>query len=124
MKGQEWTAIPLISIVDPVRISRDLEDYDIPKQYRDRLPYFVKNIKRVIIPQKPQDILAVKRLEEKQRERDALLYQSKPSPPTPLAGMKERISVIEKARESKKFEIEDKEFRKKNIFVWRREPLM
>jgi len=124
MKGQEWTAIPLLSIVDPVRISRDLEDYDIPKEFRNRLPYFVKNIKRIRIPEKPQTIIDVRISEEKMLERDALLYQAKPSPPTPLAGMKERISVIEKARISKKFEIEDKEFRKKNIFVWRREPLM
>jgi len=124
MKGQEWTAIPLLSIVDPVRISRDLEDYDIPKEYRDRLPYFVKNVKRVLVPQKPQTLEDVRKMEERRQKREAELFQAKPTPSDPLTGMKERISAIEQKRESKKFEVEDKTFRKRNVFVWKRDPLM
>jgi 5'-3' exonuclease len=124
MKGQEWTAIPLLSIVDPIRISRDLEDYDIPKEYRDRLPYFVKNVKRVLVPQKPQTLEDVRKMEERRQKREAELFQAKPTPSDPLTGMKERIIAIEQKLESKKFEVEDKTFRKRNVFVWKRDPLM
>ena len=124
MKGQEWTASPLLSIVDPVRISRDLEDFDIPKEYRDRLPYFVKNVRRVRVPQKPQNLQDIQKMEERRIAREAELLASKPTPLDPLAEMDKRISVIEQKRESKKFEVEDKTFRKRNVFIWKREPLM
>jgi hypothetical protein len=107
-----------------VRISRDLEDFDIPKEYRDRLPYFVKNVRRARVPQKPQNLEDIRKMEERRIAREAELRASKPTPLDPLAEMQKRISVIEQKRESKKFEVEDKTFRKRNVFIWKREPLM
>lgn len=124
MKGEEWTAIPLLSIVDPVRIHRDLDDFDIPKQYTDRLPTFVKNIRRAFVPFKPQNLEQLRRIEERRLERSAEVFQEKKLPLSPLKTMEKKVASIKKKREEENFEVENKEFQKRNILIWKREELM
>ena len=126
-KDKEFMGIPMLSMVDPVRIVSELLDYDIPKEYRDRLPYFVKNIKKVFVPFKVMSFEQLQKQKEKEEQKEADLYSgnaSKPFPPEPLASMTKKIEAIDTKRRTIKFEIADKLFHRTIIFSWKRVRLM
>jgi 5'-3' exonuclease len=126
-KDKEFMGIPLLSMVDPVRIVSELLDYDIPKEYRDRLPYFVKNIKKVFVPFKVLSFEQLQKQKEREAQKESEAYsgtESKPYPPVPLATMTNKIDSINTKRKTIKFEISDRVFHRTNIFSWKKIPLM
>ena len=123
-KDKEFMGIPMLSMVDPVRIVSELLDYDIPKEYRDRLPYFVKNIKKVFVPFKVMSFEQLQNQKEREEQKESDSYVSKPFPPEPLASMTKKIEAIDTKRKTLKFEIADRLFHRTNIFSWKRTPLM
>ena len=123
-KGKEFMGIPLLSMVDPVRVVNDIQDYDIPKEYRDKLPFFVKNIKKVFAPMKIMDLQQLERMKEREAELASEAYTSKPFPPVPVASMRQKIDAINTKRKTIKFEISDRQYHRKNIFTWKSSALM
>jgi 5'-3' exoribonuclease 1 len=123
-KDKEFMGIPMLSMVDPVRIVSELLDYDIPKDYRDRLPYFVKNIKKVFAPFKIMSFEDLQKQKEREEQKQADSYIEKPFPEVPLDTMTKKIETIDTKRKTLKFEINDRLFHRTNIFSWKRTPLM
>jgi 5'-3' exoribonuclease 1 len=129
-KNKEFMGIPMLSMVDPVRIVNELQDYDIPKEYRDRLPYFVKNIKKVFVPFKILSFEQLQKQKEREEQKASEEYSgtgidgAKPYPPVPLATMTNKIDSIDTKRKTIKFEIGDRVFHRTNIFSWKKIPLM
>lgn len=119
-----YTALSILSIVDPIRIVKDIEDYNIPKEYLSQMPFFIKNVKRVNVPQKFLTFEAINRAEQKRLEYEASFNSIKETPHLPLDDMKSKIKSIKTRVESKKEENEDNQQRRKNVLFWKKVPLM
>ena len=120
------TALSILSVVDPLRIVRDIEDFDIPKEYHSQKPFFVKNIKKVVIPMKFLTFEAIERYEQKQRDKESaeILEGSIKTPIAPIDVMKSKIASIKSKVESMKAKDNHIEYKKRNVLVWRKDPLM
>lgn len=123
-KKDDWIAIPLLSIVDPVRISRDLEDMDIPKEYHDRLAYFIKNIRKVFVPNVPINLEHLEKMKQREAEKVERMYKARPVLASGLSLMKQEAEKVKVQRNEFNQRVEDKEFQRKNLFIWERQPLM
>jgi 5'-3' exoribonuclease 1 len=120
-----YTALSILSVVDPLRIVRDIEDFDIPKEYYSQMPYFVKNVKKVTAPMKFLSFAALERYEQKQREQESEQIMSvKKSPEAPIDVMKSKIASIKSKIESIKSRDDYIENKKRNVLFWKKEPLM
>ena len=120
------TALSILSVVDPLRIVRDIEDFDIPKEYHSQKPFFVKNVKKINIPMKFMSFEALERYEQKQRDKESeeILEGSIKSPPAPIDVMKSKIASIKSKVQSMKAKDDHIEYKKRNTLVWRKDPLM
>jgi hypothetical protein len=120
-----YTALSIISVVDPLRIVHDIEDFDIPKEYHSQMPYFVKNVKRVAVPMKFLSFEALERYEQKQREKESEQVASvKKTPSAPIDVMKSKIASIKSKIESIKSRDDYIENKRRNVLFWKKEPLM
>lgn len=120
-----YTATNLLSFIDPLRIVRDIEDFDIPKEYSSQMPYFVKNVKRVAVPMKFLSFEELERYERKQREKESeQIVSVKKTPQAPIDVMKSKIASIKSKIESIRSKDSYIENKRRNVLFWKKEPLM
>jgi hypothetical protein len=73
---------------------------------------------------KIMDFEQLERMKQREAEKAAEVYTSKPFPPVPVASMRQKIDSMNTKRKTIKFEISDRQYHRKNIFTWKSSALM
>ena len=119
-----FAAIVIMPFVDPLRVVNDLSDYKIPKEYMEKMPYFIKNIRKVFVPFRPTTLNQIIRYEEREKQKIAERWNNPVEIPSPSFDLKQKIKVIEKQNEEERKEKYSKDFKKFHKYVWKQTPLM